>query len=533
METARKPAARRRREGLWHTAGMLFYEMGYQAEYAFVRLFRLAKMLLGSFGLLWLMMLRLVRGNVRPFLMSLGNDLLSPFRQAVSGFRNIAAVIRAERETGGSAVKAGTSYFVRGLRVYSGLIRRSLSYLFPIGAAAVFGVVVWSVLGQNYALAVEYRGELVGYIASETVYEQARQYVEGRIRNTGTEEEWSVTPTFTISAVPAAAMRSVTELADRLIETSDEQIQSASGVIVDGLLIGVTSDSESLQQELSAVKAPYEDSSNPNLRVEFWQDVEVVDGLYFTSTIEPLSELLSKLRGETPVTLDDGTQVSVNMLRVKQVVRETVSETLEYEEQIVEDETLTWGKREIVQEGVDGSRDAVYDVTYMDGVEMAREFVEEQNVIEPVNEIMVIGTQTITGSAGATGTGVFMWPVPDYSYQSRGFMGTYHRGLDICGAYGTYIYAADNGVVEFAGSDPNGYNWSYGNYVKIDHGNGYSTIYAHCSDLAVTTGQYVTKGTIIAYMGSTGRSSGNHCHFEILYNGQLCDPANFVTAPAR
>ena len=72
---------------------------------------------------------RLFHRNIRPFFMSLGNDLLSPFRQAVSGFSNIAAVIRAERETGGSAVKAGTSYFMRGVRVYSGLIRRSLSYL--------------------------------------------------------------------------------------------------------------------------------------------------------------------------------------------------------------------------------------------------------------------------------------------------------------------------------------------------------------------------------------------------------------------
>lgn len=531
MDAAQGLEKKRRREGLIHALGVLLYDVGFQAEYVVVRAFRLVKRLFRSFGLLGLALLHFVRGNIRPFLMSLGNDLASPFRQAVSGFRNIAVVTRAERETGGSAVKAGTSYFVRGVRVYSGLIRRWLSYLFPLGAAAVFGVVVWSVLGQNYALAVEYRGEVVGYIANETVYEEARKYVEGRIRNTGTEEEWTLTPTFTISAVPAAAMRSVTELADRLIETSDEQIQNASGVIVDGLLIGVTSESEELQRQLDAVKAPYEDASNPNLRVEFWQNVEVVDGLYFTSTIEPLSDLLAKLRGEAPVTLDDGSVVSVNMLRVKQVVRETVQEVLEYSEQIVEDESLTWGKREITQQGVNGSRDAVYDVTYMDGVEMAREFVGEENVVPAVDEIMVVGTQTIGGTAGEPGTGTFMWPVPDYTYQSRGFMGTYHRGLDICGAYGTYIYAADNGVVEFAGSDPNGYNWSYGNYVKIDHGNGYSTLYGHCSELAVTTGQYVTKGTIIAYMGSTGRSSGNHCHFEILFNGQLCDPADFVTAP--
>lgn len=93
-------------------------------------------------------------------------------------------------------------------------------------------------------------------------------------------------------------------------------------------------------------------------------------------------------------------------------------------------------------------------------------------------------------------------------------MSSYHKGADICAPYGTPIYAADSGVVTTAG-----YHYSYGNYVIINHGNGYRTLYAHASRLNVHVGQAVSQGDVIAYVGSTGNSSGNHCHFEVYVNG--------------
>ena len=66
-----------------------------------------------------------------------------------------------------------------------------------------------------------------------------------------------------------------------------------------------------------------------------------------------------------------------------------------------------------------------------------------------------------------------------------------------------------------------GYHYSYGNYVIINHGNGYQTLYAHASRLNVHVGQAVSQGDVIAYVGSTGNSTGNHCHFEMSYNGAL------------
>ena len=101
-----------------------------------------------------------------------------------------------------------------------------------------------------------------------------------------------------------------------------------------------------------------------------------------------------------------------------------------------------------------------------------------------------------------------------------------HKGLDMAADYGTPIYAAESGTVMMANSsDPWGYSWGY--YVSIFHNGTYSSLYAHCSSLAVSTGDYVEKGQVIGYVGSTGNSTGNHLHFEVYQNGDRVDPAQF------
>ena len=113
----------------------------------------------------------------------------------------------------------------------------------------------------------------------------------------------------------------------------------------------------------------------------------------------------------------------------------------------------------------------------------------------------------------------------------RGFTGAGgHRGLDISGPVGSTIVASDSGTVVVSG-------WhdvterSYGYYIKIDHGNGIATLYAHCSQLLVSAGEPVVAGQPIALMGSTGNSTGPHLHFEVLVSGSPVDPYGFVTKP--
>lgn len=122
----------------------------------------------------------------------------------------------------------------------------------------------------------------------------------------------------------------------------------------------------------------------------------------------------------------------------------------------------------------------------------------------------------------------FGWPLPGYTYISSGYgsrWGGFHTGIDITGGgvYGANIVAAESGVVILASS-----HYSYGNYVIIDHGGGYSTLYAHASSLLVSVGQAVHKGQAIAKVGSTGNSTGPHLHFEVRVNGAHKNPSGFV-----
>ena len=130
-----------------------------------------------------------------------------------------------------------------------------------------------------------------------------------------------------------------------------------------------------------------------------------------------------------------------------------------------------------------------------------------------------------------TNPGGYIWPV-DSRYitstvggrNSPGGVGsTNHKGIDIAVPRGTPIYAADGGTVTYSG-------WmsGYGYLVQIDHGNGYVTRYGHNSSLTVSVGQHVYKGQQVARAGSTGNSTGNHCHFEVRYNGVAKNPLNYL-----
>jgi murein DD-endopeptidase MepM/ murein hydrolase activator NlpD len=127
------------------------------------------------------------------------------------------------------------------------------------------------------------------------------------------------------------------------------------------------------------------------------------------------------------------------------------------------------------------------------------------------------------GSASPIGrTGSFRFPT---SVGRSGYYNGYHWwAIDVPNSIGTPIYAADSGQIVQA---KYGYNGGYGNTILINHGAGFSTRYAHMSTLLILGG-YVTKGQVIGYMGSTGRSSGSHLHFEVMVNGAKQNPLRYL-----
>ncbi len=123
------------------------------------------------------------------------------------------------------------------------------------------------------------------------------------------------------------------------------------------------------------------------------------------------------------------------------------------------------------------------------------------------------------GTAG--GSGSFIWPAAGMITQGYRF---YHKAIDIANRSAGPIIAADSGVVIAAGWDSSG----YGNRIMVDHGNGYITLYGHLSVLQVSAGQRVNRGDVMGQMGSTGRSTGTHLHFEIRQGSVLLNPQSFL-----
>ena len=133
------------------------------------------------------------------------------------------------------------------------------------------------------------------------------------------------------------------------------------------------------------------------------------------------------------------------------------------------------------------------------------------------------GTSSTNESAcpgGAVGGGGFLWPADAHSLSGNDYWSG-HLGVDIAAGQGAAVYAADSGVVTMA---QGGYNYGYGNVIQIDHGNGYSTVYAHLSTIGVGVCESVGAGQWIGAAGNTGNSQGAHLHFEVRQNGGFINP---------
>lgn len=197
------------------------------------------------------------------------------------------------------------------------------------------------------------------------------------------------------------------------------------------------------------------------------------------------------------------------------------TEEIPYETKIITDKQSP-SRVAIKQEGKNGQKHIVYIASKRNGVTDKREIVEEKILQAAVDRVVIKGSGVtrIASRSLTTRSGSMSWPL--YGVVTQYFGGG-HTGIDIGVHTGTPVYAADNGYVYYSG-----YSGGYGYCVKIDHGNGLETNYAHCSKLLVSSGQAVTKGQLIAYSGSTGHSTGPHLHFEVNRNGSFTNPVSYL-----
>ena len=555
------------------TVGEGLYALGFSTEYAVVRAGRRVRAAALWVAAWFAALAHDLMVTAFPGAAQVLKDLFGPIVLFVRGCG--ALLVHAHRihqEKGlGAALQASVHFFTNGIRRNVKLLPRMAMYILPLCALAVWVAVFNHMVYQPYALAVQVNGQTVGYVANETVFNLAREDVQQRINYSGTEKkEWTIEPTYTISV--GHTVMDENEMANAILSSASDEISTGTALYLDGELTAVCADGSSLRGYISSLLEPYEDQENSNVTVGFNKSVDLEEGIYFNESFMDFQDVVNKLSGVqqaekiykvqagdtlwaiaqkndltfkelcalntnfkgAPLTetsnIQEGDELIVTKeeatLEVRITKVETRQEEIPYSTETTESKDLNKGVTRTTQEGENGLRNVtmrnVYDTN---GTLLEQTILSTETIKEPVNKKVVVGTKkaSIGGAKYITGSGRFLWPVPNYKYCSRWYSSG-HKGVDICAAAGTPIYATASGTVTKAGYERAGAGRGYGYSVIISHGSGYTSVYAHCLSLTVHAGQSVKQGQLIGYVGSTGRSSGNHCHFEIRLNGSYIPP---------
>ena len=200
----------------------------------------------------------------------------------------------------------------------------------------------------------------------------------------------------------------------------------------------------------------------------------------------------------------------------------TYEEDIDYETKEEKTDKLYEGETKVKTKGKKGTKVITARVETSNGKESTKVPLVEKVEKEPTTEVILVGTKERPPTIGS---GEYIYPVENYRLSSPfgPRWGRNHNGVDLACPTGTDVVAADGGTVTFAG-----YKGTFGYLVIIDHQNGMETYYAHNSELLVEEGDKVYQGYHIAEVGSTGRSTGPHCHFEIRVDGVPQDPMEYL-----
>ena len=434
-----------------------------------------------------------------------------------------------------------------------------------LAVATALGVAltVTTMYSTSYAVTVD--GEVIGRVAEQEMVEKAIQTVERQgTRMLGTEFQVQGEVDYQFALTLKSDLSSQSQMEDYFYDQLDEFSSSMRmyNVRVNGESMGIVKDADTLNELLDSLKEQYVNETT--LSAEFVETVRL-DPVYEADVVSTVAEVQERLAenttGETTYTVVSGDtfnaiahandmaisdlkalnpEININRLRIGDVltVKEYIpklsvrtQDNVTYHEAIpcpvnkVEDSTMYKGDTKVLVQGVEGDALVNATVTYINGREKDREIHSSTTLREPTTATMGVGTKEKPKTASK---GYYIWPASgkiNSYFGGRNIFGSYsyHSGIDIKVSYGQAIKAADGGTVSFAG-----WKGTYGKLVIIKHDNGTQTYYAHNSSLLVSAGEKVYQGQTIAKGGSTGRSTGNHCHIEVRVNGTAVNPLNYL-----
>ena len=491
------------------------------------------------------------------------------FPESEYGAAQLFLFFRGSLERRAAAIREGFSNRRKALTWMGGKRRHFFEkmHLHPVAfLCGAMAIAAAATVLSLYTLGaqVTYDGQDLGIVSSRRAAEKVVAELEDVTRATTGDGGYTVDTallTAETGVFPRRELISDDEFEETLSDTLGV-VDYAYVLYVDGEKVVATTRSGALEDLLEQLKLGYETADTVN--AYFVEDVDIRQEYVESSYVMNLgyiAEILNETKeGEVTYTVTSGDSYysiaekydlsvealmklnsgydpsilrvgdvltisnAVPYLTVVNVERQRYVQDVPYQVEYTDDASMYQGEYKVTSPGVYGKADMTANVTYINGEETEREVVASVTLSQPVTEQQLRGTKE---RPTWYPTGSFSWPctgILTSRFGYRSLLGsTYHSGIDIGNSYGTSIYAADGGTVTYSG-------WmsGYGYLIIIDHGNGYQTYYGHNSSLAVSVGAKVHKGQLIARMGSTGRSTGNHCHFGVKFNGTFVNPLNYL-----
>ncbi len=413
--------------------------------------------------------------------------------------------------------------------------------------------------GLGYEVIVD--GENIGLVTDRTVTFDAIDRVGERLADYfGEEQSYNKEPVFVRRIVDKDKLASKADLENALLANIDTMVEAYS-VYIDGEQLFGVSSMDAAEWVFAKYKQKYiGEEITDDMVVDFCEDIQVRKefvhiallqtpetalevlsdndrelGVYtvqdddtlwgiaekYDTTVEHILAMNDDLTDSIKAGMELKIEEAVPKLSVRSEQTVSLTESVPYQVEKIKDDTLYEGRTVVSRKGQEGTARVLARVTKVNGVEVGKSVIESETVTAPVTQVEKIGTKE---RPPTTGSGTFIKPTYGTLTSRYGRRwNRSHKGIDIGGSYNSPIKAADGGVVTYAG-------WmsGYGNYVVINHENGYQTAYGHCASLNVSVGSRVAKGDVIAKMGNTGRSTGTHLHFEVKKNGEYVDPLKYV-----
>ena len=379
-------------------------------------------------------------------------------------------------------------------------------------ALSLFGIcLIFTALllaGVRIGLSVSYSGKDIAIVKDEAVFENALGIVNSNICSDDAKNSIS-SPEFSLTLTVADRLQNAQALADSIIKNTDN-IEYAAALTVDGEVTAVIK-GDRMEEYLERRRTAFYTKGAQN-EAEFVNDVKVVKGYYSKSDIKDFSvakKAIDKLEVKTVSLVKTKTEIPFKTIK-KTTNKQTV------------------GYSKVTTAGCNGMTVKTVKLENVNGKVVARKQISKEVISKPVNKVILVGTAikkvSATERAQASSAG-FIRPLGKGRYFISSYYGDgrNHKAIDFAADRGTPIFAVGDGVVTYAGYDSDfGYN------VIIKHNNGISTRYAHANALCVSYGQRVSQGEMIATVGSTGWSTGDHLHFEVIVNSVRVNPAPYI-----